>query len=107
MMRIVLADDHTLVRTGMRLLLESIPDVNVVGEASDGLEALQLVQEHRPDCVLMDLAMPGLNGVEAVRRSHRTVPRNPHSGNLDACGRSIRASSTRGGRARIFVERLR
>jgi DNA-binding NarL/FixJ family response regulator len=77
MMRIVLADDHTLVRTGMRLLLESIPDVNVVGEASDGLEALQLVQEHRPDCVLMDLAMPGLNGVEAVRRSTAQFPGIP------------------------------
>jgi DNA-binding NarL/FixJ family response regulator len=77
MMRIVLADDHTLVRTGMRLLLESIPDVNVVGEASDGLEALQLIQEHRPDCVLMDLAMPGLNGVEAVRRSTAQFPGIP------------------------------
>jgi DNA-binding NarL/FixJ family response regulator len=77
MMRIVLADDHTLVRAGMRLLLESIPDLKVVGEASDGLEALKLIQEHRPDCVLMDLAMPGLNGVEAVRRSTAQFPGIP------------------------------
>jgi DNA-binding NarL/FixJ family response regulator len=77
MTRIVLADDHTLVRTGMRLLLESIPDVKVVGEASDGLEALQLIREHRPDCVLMDLAMPGLNGVDAVRRSTAQFPGIP------------------------------
>jgi DNA-binding NarL/FixJ family response regulator len=75
--RIVLADDHTLVRTGMRLLLESIPDVKVVGEASDGLEALQLIQKHLPDCVLMDLAMPGLSGVEAVRRSTSQFPSIP------------------------------
>lgn len=77
MTRIVLADDHTLVRTGMRLLLESIPDVTVVGEAADGLEALQLIQRHRPDCVLMDLAMPGLSGVEAVRRSTAQFPSIP------------------------------
>lgn len=73
----MLADDHTLVRTGMRLLLESIPDVKVVGEASDGLEALRLIQEHRPDCVLMDLAMPGMSGVEAVRRSTTQFPGIP------------------------------
>jgi DNA-binding NarL/FixJ family response regulator len=77
MTRVVLAEDHTLVRKGMRLLLESLPDVMVVGEAADGLEALQLVQKHRPDCVLMDLAMPGLNGVEAVRRSTAQFPGIP------------------------------
>jgi DNA-binding NarL/FixJ family response regulator len=77
MTRIVLADDHTLVRTGMRLLLESIPGVKVVGEASDGFEALKLIQEHRPDCVLMDLAMPGLSGVEAVQLSTSQFPNIP------------------------------
>jgi DNA-binding NarL/FixJ family response regulator len=77
MIRLVLADDHTLVRTGMRLLLESTPDVNVVGEASDGMEALQLIEQLRPDCVLMDLAMPGLSGVEAVRRSRARFPNIP------------------------------
>jgi DNA-binding NarL/FixJ family response regulator len=69
MIRVVLAEDHTLVRIGMRLLLESMPDVTVVGEASDGLEALRLIEQHRPDLVLMDLAMPGLSGLEAVRIS--------------------------------------
>jgi DNA-binding NarL/FixJ family response regulator len=77
MTRIVLAEDHTLVRRGMRLLLESIPDMTVVGEAADGLEALHLIQQLRPDCVLMDLAMPGLNGVEAVRRSTAQFPDIP------------------------------
>jgi DNA-binding NarL/FixJ family response regulator len=69
MIRVVLAEDHTLVRIGMRLLLETMPDVTVIGEASDGLEALRLIEQHRPDLVLMDLAMPGLSGLEAVRLS--------------------------------------
>ncbi|MGZ3330553.1 MAG: response regulator [Gemmatimonadaceae bacterium] len=69
MIRVVLAEDHTLVRIGMRLLLETMPDVTVVGEASDGHEALRLIEQHRPDVVLMDLAMPGLSGLEAVRLS--------------------------------------
>ena len=74
MIRIVLAEDHTLVRIGMRLLLESVPGMTVVGEAADGFEALQLIDQHLPDCVLMDLAMPGLSGLEAVRRSTVQFP---------------------------------
>jgi DNA-binding NarL/FixJ family response regulator len=66
--RIILADDHTLVRAGMRALLEKLPHVEVVGEAGDGREALQLVKRHRPDVVLMDISMPGLNGLEASQR---------------------------------------
>lgn len=77
MTRIVLAEDHTLVRKGMRLLLETIPGLTVVGEAADGLEALQLIEQHLPDCVLMDLAMPGLSGIEAVRRSTAKFPHIP------------------------------
>lgn len=74
MIEIVLAEDHTLVRMGMRMLLESIPGMTVVGEAADGIEALQLIEQHRPDCVLMDLAMPGMSGLEAVRRSTVQFP---------------------------------
>lgn len=77
MTRVVLAEDHMLVRTGMRLLLESFPDVTVVGEASNGLEALQLIEELRPDCVVMDLAMPGTSGLEAVHRSTTQFPGIP------------------------------
>ena len=76
-MRIVLAEDHTLVRIGMKLLLETISGITVVGEASDGHEALRLIESQRPDAVLMDLAMPGMNGLEAVRKSrelHPTIP---------------------------------
>ena len=66
--RVLLADDHTLVRAGIRALLEKLPEVEVAGEAGDGREALQLVKRHRPDVVLMDISMPGLNGLEASQR---------------------------------------
>jgi DNA-binding NarL/FixJ family response regulator len=66
-MRILLADNHTLVRSGLRLLLETMADVIVVGEASDEESALRLTGQLSPDIVLMDLAMPGDSGIEAVR----------------------------------------
>lgn len=72
--RAILADDHTLVRAGIRALLEKLPGVEVVGEASDGREALNLVERHRPDVVLLDIAMPGLNGLEAAARITKEFP---------------------------------
>lgn len=66
--RVLLADDHTLVRAGLRKLLESMPDIEVVGEAPDGVAALTLVAQLQPQLVLMDIAMPGLNGLEAMTR---------------------------------------
>jgi DNA-binding NarL/FixJ family response regulator len=69
--RVVLADDHTLVRAGIRALLEKLPGVQVIGEAGDGREVLKLVRMHRPEVVLMDIAMPGLNGLEAAERMAR------------------------------------
>jgi DNA-binding NarL/FixJ family response regulator len=72
--RVILADDHTLVRAGIRALLEKLPDVQVVGEAGDGREVLNLVKAQPPDVVLMDIAMPGLNGLEAAERMARDYP---------------------------------
>ena len=72
--RVILADDHTLVRAGIRSLLEKLPDVEVVGEADDGREVLSLVKQHRPDVVLMDITMPGLNGLEAAARMAKEFP---------------------------------
>jgi DNA-binding NarL/FixJ family response regulator len=65
--RCVLADDHTLLREGVRRLLEEAPDFLVVGEAADASEALKLVIEHRPDLVLLDISMPGMSSFEASR----------------------------------------
>jgi DNA-binding NarL/FixJ family response regulator len=64
--RVLLADDHTLVRQGLRVLLESKPRFTVVGEADVGREALQLVEKLHPDVVVMDIGMPGMNGLEAT-----------------------------------------
>ncbi|SNB46537.1 response regulator transcription factor [Geobacter sp. DSM 9736] len=65
--RVLIADDHTLVRKGFRALLEKEPDMVTVGEADSGLAALQQARECRPDVVLMDITMPGMNGIEATR----------------------------------------
>jgi DNA-binding NarL/FixJ family response regulator len=72
--RIVLADDHSVVRQGLRLFLKFDPELEVVGEASDGAEALQLAHELHPDVVLMDLLMPGMDGITATAAIRREVP---------------------------------
>jgi two-component system response regulator NreC len=66
--RILLADDHTIVRDGLRALLEREPDMTVIGDAADGRETIRLTEDLSPDVVIMDLAMPVLSGIEATRR---------------------------------------
>jgi DNA-binding NarL/FixJ family response regulator len=66
--RVLLVDDQALVRTGFRMILDEAPDIDVVGEAADGAEAIALVHDTHPDVVLMDVRMPGIDGVEATRR---------------------------------------
>ena len=73
--RVLLADDHTLVRAGIRSLLEKLPGVEVVGEADDGREVIGLIKTREPDAVLMDISMPGLNGLQALARVTRDFPR--------------------------------
>lgn len=72
---VVLVDDHQIVRQGVRALLETQGDINIVGEASSGEEGVRLAAEHAPDVVLMDLVMPGMNGVEATRHIKQQSPR--------------------------------
>ena len=73
--RVLLADDHTLVRAGIRALLQSIEGVEVVAESGDGREALELIAKHRPDVALLDIGMPGMNGLEVAKRVGRESPR--------------------------------
>jgi two-component system response regulator NreC len=72
--RILLADDHTIVRKGLRLLLENVPQFEVVADAADGRAVVALAEEHRPDVVVMDIAMPILNGIEAARQISAKLP---------------------------------
>ncbi len=72
--RVVVADDHAIVREGLRLVLSAQPRISVVGEAGDGNEALALVEQLGPDVVVMDIAMPNLNGLDATRHIRRRFP---------------------------------
>lgn len=72
--RILIADDHGLIRAGLHALLENVPEIIVVGEASDGYSIIKQVAEHQPDIVLMDISMPGMNGIEATSKVREISP---------------------------------
>jgi len=71
---VLLADDHTLVRQGLKILLEREPGIEVVAEAGDGHQALELIEENRPQVAVLDISMPQMNGLEAARRIAKSVP---------------------------------
>jgi len=73
-MKILLADDHKLMREGLRMLLEKLGRITIVGEADDGVSAVRMARDLKPDLVLMDIAMPDLNGIEATRRIMTEAP---------------------------------
>jgi DNA-binding NarL/FixJ family response regulator len=75
MVRILIADDHSLVRASLRSLLTDNPGIEVVAEANDGRQAFELVGQHHPEVVLMDISMPGLNGLEATRQIVKAHPK--------------------------------
>jgi len=72
--RVIIAEDHTILREGLRSLLTSCPEIEVVAEAANGLEAVSRVEKHQPDLVLMDLSMPLMDGIEAIREISRRFP---------------------------------
>ena len=72
--RVLLADDHTLIRAGLRMVVEAQPDLTVVGEASDGREAVAMAGTLKPDVVVMDIGMPNLNGIEAAGQIRGSLP---------------------------------
>lgn len=72
--RILIADDQSITRQGLRTMLSSAPGIQVIGEAANGAEVIELAASVQPDVILMDLKMPGINGIEATRRIHRTSP---------------------------------
>lgn len=73
-LRLILADDHDLVREGLRRIIENQDDMEVIGEARDGIEAVRLVNERRPDILLVDVSMPGMSGVDVTRTLRTSVP---------------------------------
>ena len=73
--KVLVADDHTILRQGIKSLLANEEEIEVIGEAKDGREALTIIEETLPDVILMDIAMPGLNGLEATRRIKKKFPR--------------------------------
>ncbi len=74
MSTLILADDHQILREALRMLLDMQPDLRVIAETGDGLEALQLTEKHRPDVLIVDMMMPGLSGLEVARRAKRASP---------------------------------
>lgn len=72
--KVLIADDHTILREGLRALLDASPEITVIGEASDGHEAVQLANQLSPDVVLIDLSMPRMNGTEAIQLIHKRKP---------------------------------
>ena len=91
-MRLLLVDDHAMVREGLRSVLESYDDVEIVGEAANGEDALDLVERLRPALVIMDINMPKMTGIEATAQLTRTYPEIPVIGlSVNATGNNVQA----------------
>ena len=105
--RILLADDHAVVRQGFKMILGAQPDMEIVGEAGNGREAVELAEQLQPDVVVMDVAMPELNGIEATRRLADVGAAHARAGAQHAQGFGLRARDPARRRARLPAEGLR
>lgn len=99
MIRIVLVDDHAVMRDGLRAILQAQPDLTVVGEAGDGVEAIQTIVRHKPDVVLLDLSLPLLSGLDVLREiGARHLPSAVLVLSMHEAGDSVRAALAHGAR---------
>ena len=109
--RVVVADDQEIVRTGLTMILNAEPDIEVVGEAADGRRAVELAQRLRPDVCLFDIRMPGMDGIEATRRLAGPAVADPlaviviTTFDLDRCAHGPGGGGSRRGRARSHQHR--
>ena len=106
-LRILLADDHTMVRQGLRKVLEERPEWQVVAEAGDGREAVRLAELHKPDVAVLDVAMPLLNGIEATRQIAKRVPHTRDPRPEHALRRGLCHPDDAGGGHRVSAQGLR
>ena len=77
--RIILADDHTMMREGIKSMIDDVPGLAVTAEAGDGLQLLKMLKKSLPDMVILDISMPGLRGIEAAREIHTRTPTSIYS----------------------------
>ena len=106
-MRILLADDHKIMREGIRALIAGQPDMTVIAEAEDGLSAVRLATELSPDIIIMDIAMPGLSGIEATRQITAAGTGLKNHSPLDECRPSCGAGDAPCRRIGVSFEGLR
>ena len=104
--RVLIADDHAIVREGVKALINMADDMEVVGEAADGREAIAQAQALEPDVAVMDIAMPGLGGLEATIEIRKAVPAHAHPGALAVRRPRVRAAVPQGGRLGVRAEEV-
>ena len=103
--KILVADDHAIIRKGIAAMLAIVPDIELVGTATNGREAVAMAEELNPDVILMDLVMPEMDGIEAIRRYQGEPARGAHPGTDDLCRGGQDLSGYPVGRPGLSTER--
>ena len=103
-MRILIADDHGIVRGGLKLLIDRQPDMEVVAEAEDGVDAFEQALQTKPDLCVMDVSMPRMTGLQAARQIRAHLPGHAGARAVDARRRALRVRRAEGGRVRLRAQ---